>query len=85
MAEKLQSGPLHFQYDRYGRPCRLWAGDAHVGRFVGVEVSPHGALRGIGQWEFGPYRLAGAGSGSPKRLYLEHPWPNPPFTFSLPF
>lgn len=83
-AETLRSGPLHFQHDESGRPCRLWAGDAHIGRLVRVEASPYGALSQIGQWEVGPYRWDGAGSGKPRRLRLEHPWPVPPHTVSIP-
>mgnify|MGYP006445808939 CR=1 FL=1 len=79
----LSPGPLHFQYDRYGRPSRLWQGDVCVGRFVGVEAVPYDAIQ-IGQWGFGPYRLDGAGSGSPKMLKLAHPWADPPLTFSIP-
>jgi hypothetical protein len=83
-AEKLQSGPLHFQHDRFGRPRELWAGDAHIGRFARVEASPYGALRQLGQSRFGPYRLDGAGARVVRRLRLEHPWAEPPWAFSLP-
>jgi hypothetical protein len=85
MTEKLRSGHLNLQYDRFGRPCHLWAGNVHVGRFAGIEAAPEGSLRNVGQWTIGPYRWDGAGAPSPKRMRLARPWPRPPRAVPLPF
>jgi hypothetical protein len=83
MTEKLRSGPLNLQYDRFGRPRHLWAGNVHVGRFAGIEAAPEKPLRELGQLVAGPYRWDGA--PSPKRMRLTHPWPEPPRAVPLPF